>query len=366
MPLELIFQGFSAASGTTGRIAVEPVLSGEAKNLGNIATCGGETTISYTELDPHLSAVLLAFSPNGSMVVGAGGGVLHIYDVNAQTQSLIAQMALPEPAYTEFRQNSARLMTSSREGQVQIWNTSTWNKENEMSLPDAVAGSGVLFHPNGESVIYTQNVTEMGVLLHRVVQYEVATGKVTELFWLSKGTSDDRIYKLLGMRNNGEQVVYAVESGNLLNTDPIILKLVVWDKPTGVSNSNNIIIGRFQFSYLMQLSADGNRLLVFHSRMMQIFDTDTGTEVLNITGPEPLFGKPAECEQVALAPDGASFVASFADAKKKPFGIYSVQTGVLLKALPVPVVSSPDSYVDVLRFSADGKQIGGRTLGNQH
>lgn len=363
--LELVFQGFSAGSGTTGRMAVEPILSGEAKDLGTITACGGEAAISYTELDPHLSAVLLAFSPNGSMVVGAGGGMLHIYDVNAQTQSLITQMALPEPAYTEFSQNSARLMTSSREGHVQIWNTSTWVKENEIPLPDAVAGSGVLFHPDGESVIYTQEVSEIGVFLHRVVRYKIATGEVTELFRLSKGTSDERVYKLLGMRNNGEQVVYAVESGDPLKSDPILLKLVVWDTQTGVSNSNVIIMGRFPFSYMMQLSANGNRLLVFRSEIMQIFDADTGAEVFNLTSSAPLFGKPAEYEPVVLAPDGASFVASFADAKKKPFGIYSVQTGVLLKALPVPAVTSPDNYVDVIRFSADGKQIGGRTLGNQ-
>lgn len=362
--LEMVLRGFSTGSGTSKLIVVEPLSQGDVKELGRVVACGGETAVPYTEIDPHLSAVLLAFSPDGSMVVGAGGGTLHIYNVNAKTESLIHQMPLTEPVYTEFSQNSARLMTSSREGRVQVWNTSTWNKEKDMSLPNMVDGSGVLFHPDGESVIYTQETTEMGTSLHRVVQYTVATGGVTELFRLSGNTSEARIHKLLGLRNNGEQVVYVVESTNPTEPNSILLNLVVWDKQSGVVNDNSIGEKISLSTSMMQLSANGNRLLVYNSQMMQIFDTDTGAEILNLTSQSSLFGKLAEYEPVVLSPDGATFVASFADEKNKPFGIYSAETRALIKVLAVPV-GSPTSYVDVIRFSADGKKIGGRTLGNQ-
>jgi WD40 repeat protein len=360
--LEVIFHGFSSGSGSSESITIESLPQG-SRDLGRVTACNGETAIPYTEIDPPLSAVLLAFSPDGSMVVGAGGGILHIYDVNASTESLIHQMPLPEPAYTEFNRNSTRLMTSSLEGLVQIWNTSTWNKEKEISLPDMMNGSGVLFHPDGESVIYTQKIIEGGIEQHRIVQYTIATDAVTELFRLSENTSSSRIYKLLGLRNNGEQVVCAVEKNNPAVPDAVMLNLVVWDSQNGILSDNAIIQKTGMVPYMMQLSANGNRLLVYRSNMMQIFYTDTGAEISKYTSQESLFGKPAEYEPIVLSPDGASFVASFANNKQKPFGIYSAETGTLIKALAVPAAS--DSYVDVIRFSADGKKIGGRTLGNQ-
>lgn len=364
VPLELVFQGFSAESGVASPIAVGPLYE-ETRDLGTITACGGEAATSYIELTPSLSAVLLAFSPDGSMVVGAGGGILHIYDTDAPG-GLLHQMPLSEPAYTEFSRNSTLLMTSSTQGQMQIWNTSTWAREKDVVLPDAVAGSGVLFHPDGASVLYVQKVTDMGIVLHRIVEYTVATGQVTELLRFAGSTSEYRIHKLLGLRNNGQQIVYAVEHTEQTEPQPVALKLVVWDRQNGAVHDNVIMNGRLPFPLMMQLSAGGNRLLVFDSRVMQIFDTDTGTEVFNLTSQNSLFGKPAEYEPVVLAPDGASFIASFADAGKKPFGIYSVETGMLIKALPVPlpVDGSPASYVDIIRISADGKKIGGRTLGN--
>jgi WD40 repeat protein len=112
----------------------------------------------------------LAFSPDGTWLVIAGSGSLHVY--NLQESSLASSIVCHKfaVASVNFTQDGNHLVATGAEGALSIWNSSTWDERQRIQLP----AKGVL-----QTALAPDSSTVYVSMDHRIAGYALDDGRTT-------------------------------------------------------------------------------------------------------------------------------------------------------------------------------------------